>query len=82
MNIEAVEDRLVTLLGQVPARFEEEVRVIGSIIHHHLMRTGNVTNKDIILSLIGLIESTTDIAQQHLLRSAMEIVVGRTYDDI
>ncbi|NIF03810.1 hypothetical protein F3J38_27895, partial [Pantoea sp. Acro-805] len=40
-----------------------------------------VTSKAIILYLIAELESTSDVVQQDVLRSALEIVVGKTPDD-
>ena len=43
---------------------------------------GTVSNKDIILSLINRLESTTDVTQLDIYRKALEVVVGRTPDDV
>lgn len=63
------------------ARFEDEQQIIGAITSQHVLAHGHVTNKIIILQLIRMLETSENIIQQDVLRSALEIVLGRTEDD-
>ncbi|PKH25239.1 transcriptional regulator [Enterobacterales bacterium CwR94] len=58
-----------------------ETEVLGAVIRHIVADRGYVTNKDIILTLIANMEVSTDEEQIELLRSTLELVVGRTPDD-
>ncbi|MDM3085160.1 biofilm development regulator YmgB/AriR family protein, partial [Citrobacter sp. Cf141] len=42
----------------------------------------NVNNKNIILSLIGSLESTVDVVQADVIRKTLEIVLRYTADDV
>ena len=77
-----VQNKLSGFFGTHVTAYEEEKRVIGAIIQYHLEEYGRVFNKDIILGLIAMMESTPEGIQAELLRSALEIVVARTHDDI
>lgn len=55
-----------------------ETAVIRDIVVHGK----KVTRKAIILYLIAELESTSDVAGPDVLRSAPEIVVGKTPDDV
>lgn len=41
-----------------------------------------VTNKDLILALVALLETETDVIRNDILRNALEMIVHRTPDDI
>ncbi|MCR9003584.1 biofilm development regulator YmgB/AriR family protein [Rahnella perminowiae] len=62
--------------------FLSETEVLGAAIRVILAEKGKVTNKAIILHLITQLECTSDVVQLDILRSALEIVVGMTPDDI
>ena len=60
----------------------EERRVLGEIIRFHLSEKGSVNNKDIILSLVSILETTKDGELQDIYRNVLQKVVGQTSDDI
>ena len=60
----------------------EERRVIGEIIRFHFSEKGSVNNKDIILSLVSILETTKDGELLDIYRNALQKVVGHTSDDI
>ncbi|WP_241618550.1 biofilm development regulator YmgB/AriR family protein [Rosenbergiella epipactidis] len=47
-----------------------------------LMETGAISNKAIIISLVKQLELSHDLDKSLVLRSALEIIVGITPDDI
>lgn len=60
---------------------KSETEILGSVIRTLIADKKSVTNKNIIMHLIAELESTQDRALQECLRSALQIVVGRTPDD-
>ncbi|MDF7650937.1 biofilm development regulator YmgB/AriR family protein [Erwiniaceae bacterium L1_54_3] len=52
--------------------------MLGLVIRSLMATEGKVSNKAIILSLVGALESTHDAQQADLLRRTLEIVVGHT----
>lgn len=62
--------------------FEAEAQLIAKLTAELEQTKSVVTNKDLILSLIMLIESESDVIQSDICRNALEMVVHRTPDDI
>jgi Biofilm development protein YmgB/AriR. len=60
----------------------EEAAVLGGAIRQVLNKGEHINNKNIILSLVHRLETTTDIVQADVIRKTLEIVVGHTMDDI
>jgi probable RcsB/C two-component-system connector, global regulator of biofilm formation and acid-resistance len=58
-----------------------ETVVLDAVIRDIVVHGRKVTSKAIILYLIAEIESTSDVVMLDVLRSTLEIVVGRTPDD-
>ena len=58
-----------------------ETAVLDAVIRDIVIHGKKVTSKAIILYLIAELESTSDVVQLDVLRSALEIVVGKTPDD-
>lgn len=58
-----------------------ESAVLDAVIRDIVIHGKKVTSKAIILYLIAELESTSDVVQLDVLRSALEIVVGKTPDD-
>ncbi|ADU72143.1 biofilm development regulator YmgB/AriR family protein [Pantoea sp. At-9b] len=58
-----------------------ETTVLDAVIRDIVLHGRKVTSKAIILYLIAEIESTSDVVMLDVLRSTLEIVVGRTPDD-
>lgn len=62
--------------------YASETEVLGATIRQIAMSKGQVTNKAIILHLIKQLDNTSDVVQQDILRHTLELVVGRTPDDL
>lgn len=60
----------------------EEQDLISKTYFSIFTERGLVTNKDIILRLLNLLEQERNIVKQDIYRNALELVVGRTSDDI
>ncbi|MFJ5162174.1 biofilm development regulator YmgB/AriR family protein [Pantoea sp. NPDC088449] len=58
-----------------------ETAVLDAVIRDIVISGKKVTSKAIILYLIAELESSSDVAELDVLRSALEIVVGKTPDD-
>ncbi len=69
-----------------PWRFSElladESVVLGQAVTNVILAGDNVNNKNIILSLIGSLESTVDVVQADVIRKTLEIVLRYTADDV
>ena len=60
---------------------EEESAILDAAIRDIVIGGNRVTSKAIILHLIAEMESTTDVIKLDVLRTVLEVVVGRTPDD-
>ncbi|EEW7330835.1 biofilm/acid-resistance regulator AriR [Escherichia coli] len=60
---------------------EEESAVLGQAVTN-LMLSGDNVNKNIILSLIHSLETTSDILKADVIRKTLEIVLRYTADDM
>ncbi|WP_413676685.1 biofilm development regulator YmgB/AriR family protein [Pantoea dispersa] len=58
-----------------------ETAVLDAVIRDIVIHGKKVTSKAIILHIIAELESTTDVVELDILRSALEMVVGKTPDD-
>ncbi|MGK3141666.1 biofilm/acid-resistance regulator YmgB/AriR [Pantoea sp. C2G6] len=81
MQQTATETDVLSFLHSAGDQLAPEAEVLGTIIQSIVASGRRVTNKAIILYLIGELEGTTDIVRMDVLRSCLEIVVGRTPDD-
>ncbi|WP_241646041.1 biofilm development regulator YmgB/AriR family protein [Rosenbergiella metrosideri] len=72
----------VDFISTIDNRFEKEKKILGRTVKTLLMETGTISNKAIIISLVKQLELSHDIDKSLLLRSALEIIVGITPDDI
>ena len=72
----------VDFISTINNRFEKEKKVIGRTVKTLLMETGAISNKAIIISLVKQLELSHNIDKALVLRSALEIIVGITPDDI
>ncbi|KMV68621.1 hypothetical protein AI29_08320 [bacteria symbiont BFo2 of Frankliniella occidentalis] len=57
-------------------------KVLGRTVKTLLMETGAISNKAIIINLVKQLELSHDLDKSLVLRSALEIIVGITPDDI
>ncbi|SFR06070.1 Biofilm development protein YmgB/AriR [Enterobacter sp. kpr-6] len=60
----------------------EESALLGGIIRNILATGEALTNKALILQLIGALESTSDVVRSDVIRKTLEIVVDHTLDDL
>lgn len=81
MQQTAIDTDVLSFLHGAGDQLAPEAEVLGTIVQSILASGSKVTNKAIILYLIGELECTTDIVEIDVLRSCLEIVVGRTPDD-
>ncbi|MCX0500823.1 biofilm/acid-resistance regulator YmgB/AriR [Erwinia billingiae] len=82
MNQQSTENAILAYFQNEGDLLSDETAVIGTVIREVVAMKGTVSNKDIILSLINRLESTTDVTQLDIYRQALEVVVGRTPDDV
>lgn len=61
---------------------EEESAVLGQAVTNLMLSGDNVNNKNIILSLIHSLETTSDILKADVIRKTLEIVLRYTDDDM
>lgn len=82
MQQQTSESELLAHFINVDDLYTSEAEVLGAAIRHLLTAHGHVSNKAIILHLLGRLECTTDVVKQDILRQALELVVWRTPDDL
>lgn len=58
-----------------------ELEVLGATIRALTAELSLITNKSIIIHLVGQMERTNDAGQLDILRKTLELVVGLTPDD-
>ncbi|KJV33103.1 biofilm development regulator YmgB/AriR family protein [Pantoea sp. SM3] len=81
-NFSPISDReLAEHFRNAGANQKEEAAVPELVIHSLMATEGRVSNKAIILSLLGALESAHDAHQANILRRTLEVVVGYTLDD-
>lgn len=76
------ESHLSDYLKHAGPQFHDEKNVIFSLFNELSSTQSQVSNKDIILSLLKKLEAETDMVKLDIYRKALEIVVQRTPDDI
>ena len=76
------ESHLSDYLKHAGPQFHDEKNVIFSLFNELSSTQPQVSNKDIILSLLKKLEAESDIVKLDIYRKALEIVVQRTPDDI
>jgi len=72
----------VDFISSIDNRFENEKEILGKTVKALLIDTGVISNKAIIISLVKQLELSRDAEKTLVLRSALEIIVGITPDDI
>ncbi|GKW15015.1 two-component-system connector protein AriR [Pectobacterium carotovorum subsp. carotovorum] len=60
----------------------DESAMLGAVIRSMLASGEPLTNKTIILRLMGLLELTDDVVKVDIIRKTLEIIVDHTTDDI
>ena len=72
----------VDFISSIDNHFENEKEILGKTVKALLIDTGVISNKAIIISLVKQLELSRDAEKTLVLRSALEIIVGITPDDI
>lgn len=60
----------------------EESVIFGTVIRRVLAAGERITHKALMLELISMLETTTDVVKSDIIRHTLEIVVHHTTDDI
>lgn len=60
----------------------DESALLATAIKSLLISQGHASNKDIILWLIGALETTDDVTMADVIRHCLELVVSYTMDDL
>ncbi|WLI77253.1 biofilm development regulator YmgB/AriR family protein [Kosakonia sp. H02] len=82
MQTTTTEEQLNAYFGANTRNYEEEKKVISDIIYNLQLKQTEVSNKHLILALIGLLETEDDVVKLDIYRSALEMVVQKTPDDL
>ncbi|MBW1216513.1 biofilm development regulator YmgB/AriR family protein [Pantoea allii] len=75
------EVEIMRLFRSAGDKLQAESAVLDAVIRNIVIHGQKVTSKAIIISLIAELECTEDVVQLDVLRSCLEIVVGRTPSD-
>lgn len=81
MQQNTTEAELIHHFRSAGDRMSAETALLDAVIREIVVDGRKVTSKTIILYLIAEKESTSDVVMFDVLRSTLEIVVGRTPDD-
>lgn len=73
-----IEEEILRILRERGELFAPEAEIISAVFARLRSDQGRILLKDIILSLIAELESTSDVVRLDVLRGALEIVVGVT----
>ncbi|WP_297202507.1 biofilm development regulator YmgB/AriR family protein [uncultured Pluralibacter sp.] len=64
------------------SRYEEEKLILGAAVRNILALNHTVTNKNLIVSLLTMLECSEDVVTSDIIRHTLEIVVQYTHDDM
>lgn len=64
------------------SRYEEEKLIIGAAVRNILAMGHSVTNKNLIVSLLTMLECSEDVVSSDIIRHTLEIVMQYTHDDL
>lgn len=82
MRQHTAQTALIHFFHSAGERLAEETEMLGLAVRSLIAKGIPITNKAIILQLIAEIEQTQSVARMNVLRQTLDIVVGRTPDDI
>ncbi|WP_342320820.1 biofilm development regulator YmgB/AriR family protein [Kosakonia sp. BYX6] len=82
MQTTTTEEQLNAYFGANTHNYAAEKKVISDIIYNLRLQQTDVSNKHLILALIGLLETEDDIAKLDIYRNALEMIVQKTPDDL
>ncbi|WP_058974117.1 biofilm development regulator YmgB/AriR family protein [Type-D symbiont of Plautia stali] len=77
MQQNKTEEEILSVINQLAAESE----IISAVFARLKAQGGRVLRKDVILSLIAELESTSDVVRLDVLRGALEIVVGYSREE-
>ncbi|HAW6289816.1 TPA: biofilm/acid-resistance regulator AriR [Escherichia coli] len=78
----AITDKALASYFRSSGNLLEESAVLGQAVTNLMLSGDNVNNKNIILSLIHSLETTSDILKADVIRKTLEIVLRYTADDM
>lgn len=78
----AITDKALSSYFRSSGNLLEESAVLGQAVTNLMLSGDNVNNKNIILSLIHSLETTSDILKADVIRKTLEIVLRYTADDM
>lgn len=78
----AISDKALSSYFRSSGNLLEESAVLGQAVTNLMLSGDNVNNKNIILSLIHSLETTSDILKADVIRKTLEIVLRYTADDM
>lgn len=82
MHSSATENEINVYFGKNADAYEAETKLIADMTRELRIQRGVVHNKDLILTLIQHIECEKDVLKLDIYRSALEMIVQGTPDDI
>lgn len=82
MHSSATENEINVYFGKNTDAYEAETKLIADMTRELRIQRGVVHNKDLILTLIQHIECEKDVLKLDIYRSALEMIVQGTPDDI
>lgn len=82
MQTPTTEEQLNAYFGANARAYAAEKEIIHDIMHNLRSKNVEVSNKHLILALIGLLETEDDAAKLDIYRNALELVVQKTPDDL
>ncbi len=78
----AITDKALASYFRSSGNLLEESAVLEQAVTNLMLSGDNVNNKNIILSLIHSLETTSDILKADVIRKTLEIVLRYTADDM
>ena len=64
------------------SRYEDEKLILGAAVRNIMALNRTVTNKNLIVSLLTMLECSEDVVTSDIIRHTLEIVVQYTHDDL
>lgn len=80
-QITSTESQLAESFKGLGAQYASEKEVLSKIYNDLSHKNNTISNKDIILALLQLLEEEKDVIKLDIYRQALEIVVQQTPDD-
>lgn len=81
MQQNKTEEEILSVINQRGDQLAAESEIISAVFARLKAQGGRVLRKDVILSLIAELESTSDVVRLDVLRGALEIIVGYSREE-